>query len=355
MNQQQQPPGGGGQGGGFGGQGGQGGPGGGQMGPGGQGGGQGGPGGGQMGPGGQGGGQGGPGGGQMGPGGQGGPGGQRGPGGQGAEATEEPSGWLDTDQLLEWGGNLLMCLLILIIGWYVSKWAESLVLRAAERSKLDKAVASFLGSIARYMVLTATVIASLGQVGVETTSFVAVIASAGFAVGLALQGSLANFASGVLILVFRPFDLGDVVVVGGETGKVVDIGLFATTLVTPDNITIVIANASVTGGNITNFTRKGTRRGHIAVGVAYGADLKQVQEVCLEAAKKCPLVKTEPAPAIAFTEMAASSINFDLMVWSEVADFLAMQHEVRSHVYDGLNAAGIEIPFDQIVVHKAEG
>ncbi|MCK5800313.1 MAG: mechanosensitive ion channel family protein, partial [Deltaproteobacteria bacterium] len=194
-----------------------------------------------------------------------------------------------------------------------------------------------------------------GAVGVQTTSVVAIFASAGLAIGLALQGSLANFASGVMILLFRPFALADFVTVGGNTGVVDDIGIFATTLVTPNNETIIVSNKAVTGDTITNYTRRGTRRGAVDVGVNYGAKIEEVIPILEAAGKKSVLTLDDPAPAVAFVSLGASSLDFKVLVWSKAADYLGMLHEVRTNVYDGLNAAGIEIPYQQIVVHQAEG
>lgn len=250
--------------------------------------------------------------------------------------------------------GLVMAILVFGIGWLASKWANRLAVAAGTRAKLDEAITRFAGSMAQYTVLAATVIAALGQLGVETTSLVAVFASAGLAIGLALQGTLSNFASGIMILFFRPIQLGDVVTVGGQTGKVVDIGLFATTLHTPENVKIVQSNSSVMGGTILNLTTLGTRRASIDVGVAYGSDLEQVMKVCVEAANGCDLVLAEPAPVIAFTEMGASSLNFKVHCWAKSADWVAMQHQVRLAVHNTLNDHDIEIPFDQVVVHQAQ-
>lgn len=250
--------------------------------------------------------------------------------------------------------SIVMAVIIFIIGWIASKWGNRLLLGLFRRRKLDEALGRFLASILQYTILGAALISALGAVGVETTSLVAVFASAGLAVGLALQGTLANFASGVMILFFRPFQLGDVVTAGGHTGTVSDVGLFATTMTTPDNQKIIIPNSSVTGGSITNITAQGTRRGAVDVGVAYGSDLKQVQDVLLQATKGCALVLKDPEPAVAFVDMAASSLNFRIVCWCNSGDYLGMLHEVRSAAYNALNAANIEIPFNQIVVHKAD-
>ena len=243
--------------------------------------------------------------------------------------------------------------LILIISWIVSKWANSLTRRVLQRSKVDESLVRFLGQLAQYAVLAVGVIAALEKVGVATTSLVAILGSLGLAIGLALQGNLGHFASGVMILFFRPFSIGDLITAGDNTGFVDDIGLFATTLNTPDNEKIIIPNGAVTGGAVKNHTVLGTRRGGISIGVAYGTDLKKALEVLENAAKRADLVLEDPAPAVAFVGFGASSLDFVVMPWSKSADYLGMLHNVRVAIYDDLNAAGIEIPFDQIVVHKA--
>jgi small conductance mechanosensitive channel len=247
----------------------------------------------------------------------------------------------------------LMALLVFIAGWIVSKWTHRLITRVVQKRGLDESLGRFLASIAQYAVLAAFTIAALEHVGIASTSLVAIFASAGLAVGLALQGSLGNFASGVMILLFRPFTLNDKIQAGGSTGVVADIGLFATTLMTPHNETVIVPNSAVTGGVITNYTKVGTLRADIAVGVAYGQDIGKVMEILMTAVQNTDLVLKDPAPAIAFVEMAASSINFSVMCWSTCDDFLGMQHNVRKACYEALNAANIEIPFDQLVIHKA--
>jgi small conductance mechanosensitive channel len=202
-------------------------------------------------------------------------------------------------------------------------------------------------------VLAAGLITALGKVGVETTSLLAIFASAGLAVGLALQGSLANFASGVLILFFRPFSLGDKVQVAGQTGAVSDIGLFATTLLTIDNQTVIVPNSAATGGTIVNITTRGTLRGSIDFGVAYGTDLVQAMQTAQAAVAELDVVLDDPAPAVAFIEIGASSPNFQVHCWCNSADYLTMLHEARLAIYNALDREGIEIPFDQVVIHQA--
>lgn len=247
-----------------------------------------------------------------------------------------------------------LAIAIFILGWIASKWANRLVLGVLRNRNLDEALARFLGQLAQYTVLAMAIIAALEKVGVQTTSVVAIFASAGIAVGLALQGNLGHLASGVMILFFRPFSLGDFVVVGGKTGTVEDIGLFATTLLTPNNERIVVPNGTVTGDAITNYTAPGIRRGQIDVGVAYGTDLKKAMEVLEGAAKRAEKVLEDPAPAVAFISFGASSLDMKILAFSKSEDYLDMLHNVKMAAYEDLNAAGIEIPFSQIVVHQAQ-
>ena len=264
--------------------------------------------------------------------------------------------WFDV--ALPFAQNILLAILILVIGWVTSRWAQGWIRRAGAKGKLDPAIAGFLGQIGRYAIFAAFIISALARVGVETTSVVAIFASAGLAVGLALQGSLASFASGVLILFFRPFTLGDIVTVAGHTGRVMDIGLFATRLETPDNQRIIIPNSAITGGSIINLTVLGERRLGVDLGVAYGTDLNLLKETVEAAVSAIDVVQTTPGhqPELLFTEMAASSINFRLMYWVEAtpAALATSGFAVRTTIYDAINGAGIEIPFDQIVLHKAE-
>lgn len=247
----------------------------------------------------------------------------------------------------------VIAVLIFVVGWILSKWANRIALRAFRSAQLDEALARFFASMVQWGLIAFAGIAALDKAGVETTSIAAVIAAAGLAVGLALQGSLSNFASGVLLLIFRPFTIGDKITTAGHNGTVEDIGLFAVTLSTPANERIIIPNAAVTGDSIINHTATGRIRTTITTGVAYGSDIDQVCKILLEAAEAADLVLDDPAPSVAFTEMAASSLNFGLHCWAEPSHSVDMKHNVRREIYNRLNEAGIEIPFDQIVVHKA--
>ncbi|NVB37155.1 mechanosensitive ion channel [Pseudenhygromyxa sp. WMMC2535] len=248
----------------------------------------------------------------------------------------------------------VVAILIFVLGWFVAKWAHSLTVKVLRKSKLDESMARFLGSLAQFGVLAATVIAALGTVGIETTSLVAMLGAAGVAIGLALQGNLSHFASGVMLLSFRPFTVGDVVEIGGKLGTVDEIGLFATTVITFDNLRVTIPNSSITSGAITNYSVLGRRRAVIDIGVAYGSDIDQVTELLLDAARSVEVVLEDPAPAAVFMSFGASSLDFVVRVWSKNADFGDMQHQVRRAIYNALDKAGIDIPFNQIVLHQAD-
>ena len=249
--------------------------------------------------------------------------------------------------------NLALALAIFLVGWSIAKWVNQLILKVLRKRKLDESLARFLASLAQYGVLAATVITSLDHAGVPTTSFLAVLGSAGLAVGLALQGSLGHFASGVMLLIFRPFALTDVIETAGQTGTVTDVGLFSTTLVNLDNHRITIPNGAITSGTIVNFTALGHRRAQVSVGVSYGSDLTRVREILIRAIESCPTIRQDPAPAVVLAGLGASSVDFSVFVWCDVADYGKTLDSTRQAVYQALNDAHIEIPFNQLVIHQA--
>ncbi|AUX44190.1 uncharacterized protein SOCE26_056540 [Sorangium cellulosum] len=243
---------------------------------------------------------------------------------------------------------------ILIAGWIGSKWAYRLAVKALSRSHLDPALARFLSSILRYIVLAATFIASMETVGIHTTSLVAVVASAGLAVGLALQGSLSNFASGVLILFFKHFQLGDKVKVGDHTGIVEDIGIFTTTLVSTDNEKIVIPNASVTSGAILNFSDRGFLRGAVTVTVEGRLrDLGRAMEALVRAGCRTGGVTQEPTPTVFLTDMEDGSLDLTLTAWYKAVDEDETMHNLRVAVLEELEAAGVKLMNrTQLILHQ---
>ncbi|MBX2801836.1 MAG: mechanosensitive ion channel [Myxococcales bacterium] len=265
--------------------------------------------------------------------------------------SPEQAGYVVT--AIDIGISAATALVIFAIGWWIAGWAYNATLRFVQSQNLDVALGRFLASLLRWTLIGASVIAALEAVGLQTTSLVAVFASAGLAVGLALQGTLSHFASGVMILVFRPFTIGDKVTAGGETGAVQEIGLFATTMHTPNNEKIIVPNGAIMAGTIINHTTLGTLRADIPVGVAYGSDPVKVQKILADAAASCEVVLDEPGVAVAFVAMGASSIDFNVMAWCKSADYLAALADVRTACYDALNREGIDIPFPQMVVHNA--
>jgi small conductance mechanosensitive channel len=244
-------------------------------------------------------------------------------------------------------------IVIFIVGIVLAGWIHNIVVRALTKRQLDQSLVQFLASLARWMVLAAAVIAALERVGLQTTSLVALLGSAGIAIGLALQGNLAHFASGVMILLFRPFKIGDLIEAAGKLGNVQHIGLFTTTLLTLDNETVIVPNGTATSNVVINYTISGSRRAHIDVGVAYGSKVPEVIAVLTKAVARCDLAMTKPAPVIAFVGLGASSLDFKVLAHCDPAVYASMLHQVRTAVYEELAVAGIEIPFSQIVVHQA--
>ena len=246
-------------------------------------------------------------------------------------------------------------IIIIALGFWFSRVAGKLAVRGARNAKMSEALARFLGQGSRYLVIALAVITAAAKVGIETTSLVALLGSAGIAVGLALQGSLSHFASGVMLLVFRPFDIDDKITAAGHTGVVAEIGLFATTLTTPNNETIIIPNGAVAGGSIVNHTRIGICRATVTVGVAYGSDVGEVMKILSDATNSVDAVLDTPKMGVAFVDLGASSIDFNVNFYTQPGDFVAAQGAVRRAIYDGLNAAGVDIPYQTIVVQKADG
>lgn len=262
--------------------------------------------------------------------------------------------YLSPDTLTTWGVAAAKALIVFVIGWIVAGWMKRLTQGALERAKVDVALAGFLSNIVRYTVIFATIIAAAGALGINTTSLTAIFASAGLAVGLALQGSLSNFASGVMILFFRPFTIGDVITVNGTTAKVAEIGLFATIMMQPDGTKVIVPNGGVTGSTILNHTELNKRRASVGIGVDYGVDLDEVRAALTRAANNVPEILDGPDGkefAVAFVEFGGSSLDWKVHCYSTAENFLAMQEKLRVNIYNELNAAGIGIPFPQLDVH----
>lgn len=263
--------------------------------------------------------------------------------------------YLSAEVLAPMAQGLLAAIVTVVLGYLIAGWLANLTRSALERAKVDQALARFLGNIVRYVVVIAAFVAAAQAVGIEVTSVMAILASAGLAVGLALQGSLSNFAAGVMILLFRPFRIGDWVTLDGLTGEVRDIGLFATIVMRPDGTKVVVPNSSITDSVIENHTELNKRRATVDIGVEYGADLDQVRAALTRAAEKAPDILTNDEGkkdfAVYFANFGGSSLDFKVHAWCEAANFLGVQEQIRTHIYHELNEAGIGIPFPQVDVH----
>ncbi|CAH1544551.1 MULTISPECIES: small-conductance mechanosensitive channel MscS [Vibrio] len=261
--------------------------------------------------------------------------------------------WLNnnSDLLIQYGVNIISALLILFIGNIIVKAVANSVSKVLEKKQMDKAVVEFVNGLVRYLLFVIVLIAALGRVGVQTASVVAVIGAAGLAVGLALQGSLSNFAAGVLIVAFRPFKSGDYVEIGGVAGSVEAIQIFQTVLKTPDNKMVVVPNSSVIGGAITNYSRHATRRVDLVIGVSYSADLKQTKQVIRDVLEKDERILKDPAIQIGVLALADSSVNFVVRPWCKTSDYWDVYFDSTQAIKEALDEAGIEIPFPQMDVH----
>lgn len=269
------------------------------------------------------------------------------------ELIQESGTWLQSNQalLIEYAVNIGAAVLILFFGFIAAGMISNGFGKVLKAKNLDKTIVDFVSGLVRYGVLAFVIIAALGRVGVQTASFVAVIGAAGLAIGLALQGSLSNFASGVLLILFRPFKAGDYVEIAGTAGSVDSIQIFSTVLTTPDNKVVVAPNAAVLGGNIVNYSKMPTRRIDMVVGVSYNADLKQTQEVLNTIVKADERVLKDPAPTIEVVALADSSVNFVVRPWVKTADYWDVYFALHKAIKIGLDEANIEIPFPQMDVH----
>jgi len=258
------------------------------------------------------------------------------------------TGW---DALVNYGPGLIKALLTYVIGKWIAKIIRGITRKIMTRAKIDAALVGFVTSIVYAALMLFVIMAALGELGVETTSFAALIAAAGLAVGFALQGSLSNFAAGVMMIMFRPFKIGDFVEAGGVAGSVEEILMFQTIMKTPDNKRIIVPNSAITGGNITNYSANPTRRVDMVFGCGYGDDLRQAKEVLMQILKDHPAVLDDPEPTVAVGELADSSVNFNVRPWVKSADYWTVYWDVHEQVKLKFDEAGVSIPFPQRDVH----
>ncbi|MBH2594382.1 small-conductance mechanosensitive channel MscS [Serratia marcescens] len=261
--------------------------------------------------------------------------------------------WLvkNQDLLIQYAVNIVAAIVILIIGSIVARVVGNALNRVMKLRGIDATVADFLAAIVRYGVLAFTFIAVLGRVGVQTTSVIAVLGAAGLAVGLALQGSLSNFAAGVLLVIFRPLRVGEYVDLGGVAGTVDQVQIFSTTLRTADNKTIVVPNGKIIAGNIINYSREPNRRVDIVVGVAYNADIDVVKKVLGDVIAADKRIMHAKGVTVRLNEMAPSSLNFVTRSWTTNAEYWNVYFDLMENFKRALDAHNIGIPFPQMDVH----
>lgn len=253
--------------------------------------------------------------------------------------------------LSTYGLKLLGAIAVFIIGKIIAKWLSQLVARAMSRTSVEKTLIKFLSNLVNIALMAFVIIAALGVMGIETASFAVVLGAAGLAIGLALQGSLSNFAAGVLMMIFKPFKVGDFIEAGGAMGSVTEIQIFNTILNSPDNIRIIVPNAQVTGGNIKNYTANGTRRVDLVVGVSYEDDLKKAKDVIEKVLGRDKRILSEPAWTVAVSELADSSVNFVVRPWVNAADYWDVYFDLTTNIKLALDDSGISIPYPQRDVH----
>lgn len=253
--------------------------------------------------------------------------------------------------LVGYATNLVFALVILIIGLWIAGWASSRLIRFTESRSVDPTLSRFFGQVLRWVLVVLAVLTALTACGIETTSFAAVLGATGLAVGLALQGTLGNVASGVMLILFRPFKVGQFVVAGGQMGTVDSISLFAVTLHTVDNRQIIVPNGQVFGSVIENYSALPTRRVQITVGVDYSADLDRTRQVLLDVCNAQQPRLDDPAPAVVCAGLGASSVDWHCRVWVNGDDYWPTVDALTVAIKKALDEAGIGIPFPQMDVH----
>ncbi len=255
------------------------------------------------------------------------------------------------EQFTEYGLSVLAAIVIFVIGKWLAGLITKRVRLVMEKRQVERSLVGFSASMLHAALIGLVIIAALGRLGIQTASFVAIIGAAGLAIGLALQGSLSNFAAGVLIMVFKPYKVGEFIAAGGGQGLVEEIGIFTTTLVTRDNKVHILPKSVATGGLIENFSRKGRRRLDLVAGVSYGDDIRKVKRVLQEILENEPRVLAEPKPTIGLLEMGDSSINFAFRPWVKTEEYWDLYFHLQEQIKIRFDEESITIPFPQRDVH----
>jgi small conductance mechanosensitive channel len=266
---------------------------------------------------------------------------------------------MDINQMLEkvwelvtiYGLKVIAAIVIFVVGRWIARFISNMVRKMMRKADVDQTLRKFVANMTYIALLVFVVLAALSQLGIQTTSFIAVLGAAGLAVGLALQGSLSNFAAGFLMILFRPIRVGDFIEGAGTAGTVEGIAIFTTTLTTPDNKTVIVPNAAMTSDNIVNWTVKGTRRVDMVMGIGYDDDIDKAKQIMADVLARDPRILTEPAPQIAMVELADSSVNFVVRPWVKASDYWAVHMAVHEAIKKAFDAEGISIPYPQRDVH----
>lgn len=261
---------------------------------------------------------------------------------------------LINNYLMPWGINITMALVIFVIGKYVVGILISLSKKLMAKAKVDDILIGFIASIIKTILMLFVVIAALDQLGVNTTSLIALIGAAGLAVGLALQGSLQNFASGVMLIIFRPFKNGDFVEAGGASGTVEEIGIFSTTMRTGDNKEIIVPNGAIFGDVITNYSTRDTRRIDMTFGIAYDDDIRKAKDIIIGILNADDRILKDPEALVAVAELADSSVNFNVRPWVKSTDYWSVYYDLNEKIKISFDDNGISIPYPQMDVHLDE-
>jgi small conductance mechanosensitive channel len=253
--------------------------------------------------------------------------------------------------IVPWGINLILSLAIFVIGRWVARLLMKLVKKLLTKTRMDEILINFIVSISNSILLLFIIIAALDQLGVDTTSLIALLGAAGLAVGLALQNSLQNFAAGVMLIIFRPFKNGDFIEAGGTSGVVESISIFSTIMRTGDNREVVVPNGSIYNGTITNFSARETRRIDMVFGIGYDDDIKKAKEILRDILASDERVLKEPEPLVAVAELADSSVNFNVRPWVSSGDYWTVRFDLTERIKLAFDEQGISIPYPQMDVH----
>ncbi len=256
--------------------------------------------------------------------------------------------------VVTWAPKVAGALVVLFVGWIFANWAKRFTRKALGRSAVDPILAPFLAGLVHVALIAMVAVAAISTLGVPTTSFVAVLGAAGLAIALAFQGTFSNFASGVMLLTFRPFKVGDFVEVGGHAGSVKEVGVFTCMLTTPDNVQIRVPNSQIFGATIKNYSANDTRRIDLVVGVSYDDDLGVAVRTCMDVITADPRILTDPAPVVAVNELGDSSVNLVVRPWVNAGDYWATRWDLTRALKENLEAAGCSIPYPQRDVHMAQ-